>query len=82
RMIAAASKRMSGQFFGAIDRTLIEGPVTAEVPAMNGAAKPEMGRVYARPAPERADNRSFILGMLVGFALALIGIAVGRKTAR
>lgn len=82
RMIAAASKRMSGQFFGAIDRTLIEGPVAVEAFAAEAAAQPVEGRVYAGRAPAPADNRSFILGMLVGFALALIGVAVGRRTAR
>ncbi len=82
RMIGAASKRMSNDFFNAIDGALTGAPVaTAHAPptAEPGA---EIGRVYAKPPAAASDNRSFLMGVAVGFALAIIGVIVGRKTAR
>jgi carbon monoxide dehydrogenase subunit G len=80
RMIAAASKRMAGEFFGAIDRSILGAPETEErVPS---AGAPEVGRVFERPPAAAGENRGFLLGLFVGFALAVIGIAIGRRTAR
>jgi uncharacterized protein len=81
RMIGAASKRMSNDFFRAIDGALTGAPVTA---AASTAAEPvaEIGRVYARPPAAASDNKTFLMGLAVGFALAIIGVIVGRKTAR
>jgi uncharacterized protein len=82
RMISAASKRMAEQFFSAIDRIQTTGlPVPeAAVPSVDGA--PAAGQVFVKPPAPASSGRSFVLGMLVGFALALIGVAVGRRTAR
>jgi carbon monoxide dehydrogenase subunit G len=79
RMITAASRRMAEQFFSAIDRVQVTGLApqpAAEPPA--GVAQP--GRVFVSPPTPADASRSFALGMVVGFVLALIGIAVGRRT--
>ena len=80
RMIAAASKRMAGDFFGAIDRDLAGERVPAAVPEAKRPA--EVGRVYTRPPAPPMDVKTFATGVLVGFGLAIIGVAVGHRTAR
>jgi hypothetical protein len=81
RMIGAASKRMSNDFFKAIDGALTGAPVaTAKAPSV-GESRAEVGRVFTRPPSAPSDNRTFLMGVAVGFALAIIGVIVGRKTA-
>jgi uncharacterized protein len=80
RMIAAASKKMAVQFFGAVDS--YDGTAA---PAEDHTAAPERaasGRVFERPSAPASDSKTFVQGVAVGFALALIGVAVGRWTAR
>jgi uncharacterized protein len=80
RMIAAASKKMATQFFSAVDS--YDGTAA---PADEQTAAPERaaeGRVFERPPSPASDSKTFIRGVAVGFALALIGVAVGRWTAR
>ena len=81
RMIGAASKRLSNDFFKAIDGALTGAPVATE-PSTTAEPGAEIGRVYAKPPVEASDNRTFLMGVAVGFALAIIGVIVGRKTAR
>jgi carbon monoxide dehydrogenase subunit G len=82
RMIGAASKRMSKEFFGAMDGVLTGATVAAPSAAETGADPAQVGRVYAKPPAPRADNRAFLAGLAIGFALAIIGVIVGRRTAR
>jgi len=82
RMIGAASKRMSNDFFKAIDGALTGAPVATAQASTTAEAAPEIGRVYAKTPAAPSDNRTFIMGVAVGFALAIIGVIVGRKTAR
>jgi uncharacterized protein len=84
RMISAASKRMANEFFGAIDRSISGAPSIATAPAESASAteSPEVGRVFTRPPSAARDGREFVVGLIVGFALAIIGIAIGRRTAR
>jgi carbon monoxide dehydrogenase subunit G len=80
RMIAAASRKMAGQFFSAVDRydaTAAAGEARAPSPEAAPA-----GQVFERPPAPASDTRAFVRGVAVGFALALIGVAVGRWTAR
>jgi carbon monoxide dehydrogenase subunit G len=81
RMIGAASKRMSNDFFKAVDGALMGEPIaqTADVAAQTSGV--EVGRVYTRPPTPQSDTRTFLIGVAVGFALAIIGVIVGRKTA-
>jgi carbon monoxide dehydrogenase subunit G len=83
RMIMAASKRMGEQFFSAIDRVQTTGLPQPQVGAsVDGGERAAVGQVFVKPPSPVDSQRSFVLGMLVGFALALIGVAVGRRTAR
>ena len=81
RMISAASKRMAEQFFSAIDRVQTTGVPQPEV-AVPSTAGAVAGQVFVKPSAPAGSQRSFVLGILIGFALALIGVAVGRRTAR
>ena len=82
RMIGAASKRMSNDFFKAIDGALTGAPVTSAPETVGASEGAEVGRVFTRPPAAASDNRAFLMGIAVGFALAIIGVIVGRKTAR
>jgi uncharacterized protein len=75
RMIAAASRRMAIQFFGAVDG--FDGAAASVV----SEAGTTPGQVFERPEIQ-PDSRSFYRGVIVGFALALAGVAVGRWSAR
>jgi carbon monoxide dehydrogenase subunit G len=77
RMIQAASKRMAQQFFQAVDgyRPGQTAPTAAVAP--EGA-----GQVFTRPPSPTPDWRPFAAGIVVGGLLALVGVAVGRRTAR
>ena len=79
RMIAAASKRMATQFFNAVDSY---DSARALEPAPMGAASGGDGRVFERPPAATSDSTMFVRGVAVGFALAVIGVAVGRWSAR
>jgi hypothetical protein len=68
RLVAAASKRMAEQFFKAVDD-------------YRPAAAAEPAGVFERPSAQRAD-KGFVMGVAVGFAAALIAVAVGRWSAR
>jgi uncharacterized protein len=95
RMLAGVARKTAGEFFAAVERELVHGPVSApaavaptpleaEGMAMPGAA-PEVGQVFAgAPAPAPAERRTVeLLGAaLVGAAIALVGVAVGRRLGR
>jgi uncharacterized protein len=76
RMVAAASKKMAAQFFNAVDS--YDGRVSA---IESTTATSDGRRVFEAP-PRQQDSRDFIRGLAVGFVLALIGVAVGRWSAR
>jgi uncharacterized protein len=97
RMIGAAARRTADEFFTAVGHEVVHGPsVAAPEPALAGAptgapgagpgAAPAVGQVFpgAAAAPSAAAGRStdllgaFALGALV----ALVGVVVGRLTAR
>ena len=82
RMIGAASKRMSNDFFKAIDGALTGAPIATAPASSDAEPGTEIGRVYTKPPAPASDNRTFLMGVAVGFALAIIGVIVGRKTAR
>ena len=77
RMIQAASKRMAQQFFQAID-----GYSSEEASQSTRAVGDEAGTVFTRQPSPGPDLRVFVAGVIVGFLLALVGVAVGRRTAR
>jgi carbon monoxide dehydrogenase subunit G len=75
RLMAAAARRTTEQFLSALDERIVSGaPAVAEPGAEPGAA--------LVPAPRATDAKIIVASALGGFALALIGVAVGRWTAR
>jgi uncharacterized protein len=75
RLMGAAARRTTEQFLRALD-DYIEAP-----PAVAAAAEPGAAIVPA-PAPAPAGAKVIVASALGGFALALVGVAVGRWTAR
>jgi uncharacterized protein len=96
RMLAGVAKKTAGDFFAAVERELVHGPVSAPAaappleaagPAAAGAeVAPQVGQVYsgAAPAAPATDRRvvELLLAAVVGAAIALVGVAVGRRGAR
>ncbi|MGH2787327.1 MAG: CoxG family protein [Actinomycetota bacterium] len=76
RMIQAASKRMAHQFFQAVDGYR---PGAGAAATGDGTAE---SRDFTREAAPPTDARRFAAGVALGFALALVGVIVGRRTAR
>jgi carbon monoxide dehydrogenase subunit G len=74
RLMGAAARRTTEQFLKALDDYITE-PAAAEAPAE---------RRYEVEKAERvtADTKVIVTSALAGFVLALIGVAVGRWTAR
>jgi uncharacterized protein len=96
RMLAGVAKKTAGEFFAAVERELVHGPVSApaavavppleveRMPTPGGV--PQVGQVFAgAPSPPVAVERRTVelLGAaLVGAAIALVGVAVGRRLGR
>jgi uncharacterized protein len=78
RLMGAAARRTTEQFLQALDDYISEPPGTG--PELEGAAEFAQEIVRARPAG--TDTRVIVTSALAGFVLALIGVAVGRWTAR
>jgi carbon monoxide dehydrogenase subunit G len=76
RLMAAAARRTTEQFLSALDAHLVSPPVA------EAAAAAEPGDEIERARPVATDTRVIITSALAGFVLALIGVAVGRWTAR
>lgn len=77
RLMAAAARRTTEQFLSALDAYLVSPPQAEQATV---AAEPGQAIEPARPAA--TDTRVIVTSALAGFVLALIGVAVGRWTAR
>jgi len=91
RMLTGVAKKMAGQFFQAVDADIagVRAPAPAAAPAAPGVpAAPAAGvpavpgaapavHVPAAPAAAAAPGKDFLVGTLVGAAIALAGVAVG-----
>jgi carbon monoxide dehydrogenase subunit G len=81
RLIGSAAKRTTREFLARLDREIQSPRAEAAAPE---PAMPETARTFA-PAPTSArgtDPVVVALSVLAGFLLALIGVGVGRWTAR
>jgi carbon monoxide dehydrogenase subunit G len=76
RLMGAAARRTTEQFLSSLE-TMITAPPEAAAAPETAAPGTEMVA-----APRRGDTRTLLTGMLAGAALALLGVAVGRWTAR
>lgn len=92
RMLQGVARRTAGEFFGNIERELTGTPVLPadqvgeEAEGEPGApARPATGTVFAgAPGRERVgtDRTELLVAALVGAAIALIGVLIGRRTSR
>ena len=93
RMIQGVAKKTAGEFFSAIEHDVKFGPTVVPVVTPEGVAvptaAPEVGEVF-RAAPEpvptavAAGSRAteLLAAAVVGAAIALVGVLVGRRLAR
>jgi carbon monoxide dehydrogenase subunit G len=76
RLMGAAARRTTEQFLSALETTIVSPPTAEAAPAPAPG-----GEIVPRPAAA-ADTRVIVGSALAGFVLALVGVAVGRWTAR
>jgi carbon monoxide dehydrogenase subunit G len=77
RMLTSVSRRMAAEFFGNVEAALTQGLPAAPAEAGPGPAAPT---VFTAPPPRAAafaGDRTFLLGMALGGALALGGVVLG-----
>lgn len=82
RMLTSVSKRMAGEFFGAVDDVLTGAAATQPAPpaaasAPAGAETSGPATYYAAAAGERPSRQEFLSGVAVGAGLVLLGAVVG-----
>lgn len=88
RMLASASRRMAGEFFGNVERVLSGAEPAAPAPGPAGSAgaaapAPEVGQSFvAPPRPAAAPAGDFVKGVLVGGGLVLLGVVAGALAGR
>jgi uncharacterized protein len=96
RLIGGAARKTTKEFLSALDRQLVSPAPTettdgaappGDQPAAETRAAPARGAVFAPSAPAAAERPGadpvlLAVSALAGFALALVGIAFGRWTAR
>lgn len=85
RMLTSVSKRMAGEFFGAVDAVLTGNEVLAPTASDAGAGVTEAaarGTVFTAPPPPAANRDEFVKGILVGAGLVLLGVLAGAVAGR
>lgn len=96
RMIAGAARRTAGEFFTAVANDVLHGPTVAAAIAPSGPAEPavpsperpaaEVGQVFtgkaAAPPAEARRTVELFAAFALGAAAALVGVLVGRRSAR
>jgi hypothetical protein len=86
RMLTGVAKKMAGEFFSAVDDVLTGKAPAALDPGASGAAASEPGVFVAPPKASRAaglvGGDGFMRGVLVGAAIALLGVLVGGLVGR
>lgn len=72
RMLVAVAKKTAGEFFRAVDDVLTgRAPVTEPTASATGPG------VFVAPAGSSDGNGGFVRGLVVGAAIALVGVALG-----
>jgi carbon monoxide dehydrogenase subunit G len=75
RLMGAAARRTTEQFLSSLETMIASPPADEGQATAPGAAEIVL-------APRRGDARVIVVSGLAGFVLALVGVAVGRWTAR
>ncbi len=81
RMLGSVSKRMAGEFFGAVDQALAGGLVSADAGAEGSPSDRAMPGVYV-DVPRSGSRDEFLRGIAVGAGLVLLGVVAGRLGGR
>ncbi|MDX1659364.1 MAG: carbon monoxide dehydrogenase subunit G [Nitriliruptorales bacterium] len=86
RVLQGASKKNAEEFFAAVERELAGEAITeaAEPSEAGTPERPAVGDVFRPPAKPAAetDLTKLVAALALGAAIALIGVLVGRRTAR
>ena len=84
RMLTSVSKRMAGEFFGAVDAVLTGKEAAAAVAPETGTGPAEAatGTVFTAPKRASSDRDEFVKGIAVGAGLVLAGVLVGAIAGR
>ncbi len=77
RMLTSVSRRMAAEFFGNVEAALTQGLPTAAPAAGPEEAGPAVFTAPSPRGPALAADRTFLLGMALGGALALGGVVLG-----
>lgn len=79
RMLTSVSKRMAGEFFGAVDRVLTGQAESAPTSAAEQGGPAASDQVFHAPQRHAASGGSddFVKGMLAGAGLVVLGVVVG-----
>ena len=75
RMLVAVAKKTAGEFFKAVDDVLTGRAPAVQPPTPGEAAEP--GVYVAPPSGSASSTEGFIRGLVVGAAIALVGVVVG-----
>ena len=85
RMLSSVSKRMAGEFFGNVERAIMQ-PAAEEGASTVSTPEPSEPGTKVFTAPVRTgggfDEQSFLKGIAVGAGLVLLGVLAGRLPAR
>src|SRR5262245_11558791 len=85
RMLTSVSKRMAGEFFGAVDAVLTGNEVVAPTVSDAAAGVAEAaapGTVFTAPPRPGSDRGEFVKGIVVGAGLVLLGVLAGAVAGR
>jgi carbon monoxide dehydrogenase subunit G len=80
RMLTAVAKKTAGEFFAAVDGVLTGATPVAVDAAGSGAES--TGRTFVAPVPAGHTPNGFLSGAIVGGAIAIAGVLVGRLLGR
>jgi len=79
RMLTSVSKRMAGEFFGAVDRVLTGQAPAAPATTDSASGGDPSAQVFSAPPKPSAVGApgDFLTGMLAGAGLVVLGVVVG-----
>lgn len=90
RVLSAVSKKMAGQFFAALEAEILGTSTRGEPKAAAGASISKGETIGVAPATVAGapaggggwSGDSFVRGVVVGAAIALLGVVIGARAAR